>query len=173
MVNLDTATRRRDTYTFQQRYIYISTKVENLDGLFIVKSACGEYHTVALTGDGDIYTWSDRGSGRLGHGHGNEEVTPEKVEALGSEMIADVVCGWCHTLDVSSTGSIYTWGNDGRGNRNRLPRLLPDLSSNDVISVSAGHYFTGCVTKAREVFTWGKGTYDKLGYGDESKQKTP
>ena len=35
----------------------IPTKVESLDGLFIVKIACGEYHTVAITDDGDIYTW--------------------------------------------------------------------------------------------------------------------
>ena len=35
----------------------IPMKVESLDGLFIVKIACGEYHTVAITDDGDIYTW--------------------------------------------------------------------------------------------------------------------
>ena len=99
--------------------------------------------------------------------------TPKKVEALASELIVDVACGRCQALALSSTGSIYKWCHNMCGILNALPRLLPDLSSNDVISVSAGHYFTGCVTKAREVFTWGKGTYDKLGYGDESKQKTP
>ena len=40
-----------------KEYRYIPMKVESLDGLFIVKIACGEYHTVAITDDGDIYTW--------------------------------------------------------------------------------------------------------------------
>ena len=35
----------------------IPTKVESLDGLFIVKIACGEMHTVAITDKGEVYTW--------------------------------------------------------------------------------------------------------------------
>ena len=35
----------------------IPTKVESLDGLVIVKIACGQYHTIAITDDGDAYTW--------------------------------------------------------------------------------------------------------------------
>ena len=36
---------------------HIPTKVKSLDGLFIVKIACGAWHTVALTDKGDTYTW--------------------------------------------------------------------------------------------------------------------
>ena len=36
---------------------YIPTKVESLDGIFIVKIACGEEHTVAITDKGETYTW--------------------------------------------------------------------------------------------------------------------
>ena len=36
---------------------HIPTKVESLDGLVIVKIACGQYHTIAITDDGDVYTW--------------------------------------------------------------------------------------------------------------------
>ena len=35
----------------------IPTKVESLDGLVIVKIACGGDHTIAITDDGDTYTW--------------------------------------------------------------------------------------------------------------------
>ena len=38
-------------------YRQIPTKVESLDGLVIVKIACGQYHTIAITDDGDAYTW--------------------------------------------------------------------------------------------------------------------
>ena len=36
---------------------HIPTKVESLDGLVIVKIACGVYHAIAITDDGDVYTW--------------------------------------------------------------------------------------------------------------------
>ena len=36
---------------------HIPTKVESLDGVSIVKIACGEWHTVAITDKGDTYTW--------------------------------------------------------------------------------------------------------------------
>ena len=30
--------------------------------------SCGEYHSAALTGSGEVYTWGDGGDGQLGHG---------------------------------------------------------------------------------------------------------
>ena len=99
---------------------HIPTKVESLDGLVIVKIACGYYHTVAITDVGDTYTWYvnqripqlvqfviaisnilkifNRG---LVHFHGDNEQlgsvhgedTPKKVEALAGEVIVDVACG--------------------------------------------------------------------------------
>ena len=101
---------------------------------------------------------------------------PTKVEALADKVIVDVACGGgCHSLAVTSTGSMYTCGNDWSGSSYTLvPTLiLPDLSSKGIISVSAGLYFKACVTKAGEVFTWGEGSTGKLGHGDESNQKTP
>ena len=35
---------------------HIPTKVESLDGLFIVKIACGGDHTIAITDEGNTYT---------------------------------------------------------------------------------------------------------------------
>ena len=40
-----------------KKYRFIPTKVESLDGLVIVKIACGRSHTVAFTDKGDMYTW--------------------------------------------------------------------------------------------------------------------
>ena len=91
-------------------------------------------------------------------------------------MTVNVTCGACYTCVITSTGSMYQWGDDGcSGSIVLLPRLLPDLCSSRgvVISVSARNNFTACVTKGGEVFTWGRGRYGKLGHGDESDQETP
>jgi alpha-tubulin suppressor-like RCC1 family protein len=101
----------------------------------------------------------------------DDELIPKKVEAFWADevIIVDVACGDYHTCVVTSTGSIFTWGNGTVW----LPTRLQDLSSEGVVSVSAHHYHTACVTKAGEVFTWGRGEYGKLGHGDENDQQTP
>ena len=79
--------------------------------------------------------------GQRGHGNGNHRYAPRKVEALADEVIVDVACRFGHSLAVTSTGSIYTWGADDGGDNaddDLLPTLLLDLSSKGVISVSAG-----------------------------------
>jgi alpha-tubulin suppressor-like RCC1 family protein len=40
----------------------VPTKVAGLDGLVITKVSCGDYHTAALTGKGQILTWYVRRS---------------------------------------------------------------------------------------------------------------
>ena len=112
-------------------------------------------------------------NGQLGHDGRNNQFTPKKVEALAEEVIVEVACGCIHTCAVTSTGSIFTWGESiatGHGEYISVhkPKLLQDLSSKGVICVSAS-YHTACVTKAGEVFTWGDGPYGELGHGDKKK----
>ena len=117
--------------------------------------------------------------GKLGHNTSEDELAPSKVEALDGEMIVDVLCGRFHTCAVTSTGSIYTWGEAIATGHHIKPgsvspmRLLGDLSSRGVICVSAHDSLTACITKAGEVFTWGNGGYGRLGHGDETTQMTP
>ena len=62
-------------------------------------------------------------NGRLGHGYDHHsQLRPKKVDALADEVIVDVACGWRQTCAVTSTGSVFTWGDgittghgEGRG----------------------------------------------------------
>ena len=44
------------------------TCVEALRGHIVVQAEAGCEHSVALTSDGELYTWGHGDSGRLGHG---------------------------------------------------------------------------------------------------------
>ena len=50
-------TKEGEVFTWGYNHRHIPTKVESLDGLVIVKIACGYNHAVAITDDGDAYTW--------------------------------------------------------------------------------------------------------------------
>ena len=75
----------------------------------LTQIACGINHTVALSPNGEVFTWGYGDYGRLGHGHGENMNVPTKVKSLSRETIVKVACGSWHTAAVTSTGKLLTW----------------------------------------------------------------
>ena len=68
------------------------------DGMEIVKVSCGAQHTVALTGDGEVWCW---GAGqKLGINCTDCIKVPKKVEFLVGRDVLDVATGAHHTLAI-------------------------------------------------------------------------
>lgn len=64
-------------------------KVEALSGCGIVQVSCGQYHTLALNEDGEVFSVGFGGSfingaGGLGHGDRTQLETPAQLSAFGS-----------------------------------------------------------------------------------------
>jgi len=87
----------------------------------MIKSvSCGEEHTALISsksnkviiGEGFLYTMGNNSHGRLGLG--NQSLTntsiPCLVEGLVQENIISVSCGATHTVALTNTGNIYSWG---------------------------------------------------------------
>nr|CAD7427834.1 unnamed protein product [Timema monikensis] len=141
-------------------------------------------HYLALTGDGEVYTWGSGDGGRLGHGDSNSREEPTLVQAMAGKHVVRVACGTIHFLDVvgpdcssaaiTVSGELYTWG---RGNYGRLghgssddyttPTVVAALRGHRVVDVAcgSGDAQTLVVTDAGLVFSWGDGDYGKLGAG--------
>ena len=63
-------------------------KVDALSGCGVVQLACGQYHTLALTEGGEVYSMGFGGSflngaGGLGHGDRTQLEAPAKLTAFG------------------------------------------------------------------------------------------
>eukprot|EP00569_Conticribra_weissflogii_P016347 CAMPEP_0171399114 /NCGR_PEP_ID=MMETSP0880-20121228/6388_1 /TAXON_ID=67004 /ORGANISM="Thalassiosira weissflogii, Strain CCMP1336" /LENGTH=839 /DNA_ID=CAMNT_0011913219 /DNA_START=41 /DNA_END=2560 /DNA_ORIENTATION=- len=65
------------------------TLVQALDGVVLQQITCGWSHSVALTAEGEVYTWGNGDHGKLGHGSGKKVSTPQLVEKL---VGLNVVC---------------------------------------------------------------------------------
>ena len=87
-----------------------------LQGLVVSMFACGggseEHPSAAVTSSGAIYTWGSGGSGQLGHGDLENLVMPQVVSSplLQGQQVVQVACGSAHTVVITHTGAILSWG---------------------------------------------------------------
>eukprot|EP00899_Mesostigma_viride_P013223 jgi/Mesvir1/21901/Mv01966-RA.1 len=84
--------------------------------------ACGDYHTVAVTYDGSVYSWGSGELGQLGHATFEGpplELLPRRVVGLGpsassqcgvSLRVARVGCGQSHSCALTDGGAFLVWG---------------------------------------------------------------
>ncbi|XP_036391158.1 probable E3 ubiquitin-protein ligase HERC1 isoform X2 [Megalops cyprinoides] len=120
-------------------------KVDVLCGIGIKKVACGTQFSVALTKDGNVYTFGQDRLIGLPEGRARNHNRPQQVPALSGIFIEDIAVGAEHTLALSSTGDVYTWGSNSEGqlglghtNHVREPTLVTTLQGKNIHQISAG-----------------------------------
>ena len=80
--------------------------------------SCGYQHTAVCTEDGRVYTFGYGEYGQLGHGDKTSRASPSLVKALEGKHITQVQYGFCHTMALTSSGYLFTWGRTGYGQHN-------------------------------------------------------
>ncbi len=90
--------------------------VEALDGIGIMDVDCGNWHSLAVSEYGDVYSWGWNSDGQLGHSADTATVAIPTLIELQEEMDFKLVrCGSRHSAALSVCGTVYTWGWDGWG----------------------------------------------------------
>lgn len=136
--------------------------VEALKGRVVVAAAAAKRHTLALTADGDVFTWGHRGvSPRRVQLAGSRDATASDGKALRfhrghgdvvrPEAIA-ICAGAAHSTALTRTGVVLAW-------RSADPALIVqevggELAAKRVVSLSAGKYRTAVVTDDGNVYCW-------------------
>ena len=62
--------------------VFIPRAIDALRGRAVVRVACGDTHTLAVTEAGELYTFGRNSNGQLGHGSTDDSLAPRLVEAL-------------------------------------------------------------------------------------------
>ena len=142
-------------------------QVDALRGKRVVQVAAGGSHTVALTSDGEMFTFGDGKDGQLGHGNGRSRNEPERVEAMVGKWVVQVATPKAaHTSAVTVDGEVFTCGRALYRSRKitQVPRSLEALEAlkalnalkvEPVTYVVAGVLGMICLTdNACHVFVW-------------------
>lgn len=111
----------------------------------ISRVACGAVHTAVISVDGHLFTFGCGDGGRLGLGHNNDALHPERVKALERDFVLDVCCGSWHSLCIArprdqpqseskTDGFLYSFGSGLQGQVRMLTPLCL-ASKNELIGV--------------------------------------
>ncbi|XP_042250427.1 probable E3 ubiquitin-protein ligase HERC1 isoform X2 [Thunnus maccoyii] len=137
-------------------------------------------HTLAITIEGEVFSWGDGEYGKLGHGNSATQKYPKIIQGpLFGKVVVCVSAGYRHSAAVTNDGELYTWGEGDFGrlghsdsqSRN-VPTLVKDISG--VGQVACGSSHTIAVAQdGRTVWSFGGGDNGKLGHGDTNRVYRP
>ncbi|KAK9106762.1 hypothetical protein Syun_022773 [Stephania yunnanensis] len=145
----------------------------------ISQVSCGEYHTAAISENGEVYTWGLGNIGQLGHcslQYGDKELVPRRVASLDGIAVKKVECGGVHTCAITEKGALYAWGGAhagqlGLGPQNGFFSCVPCESKGlfqdipvliipaGVQLIACGHSHTLISTKDGKIHGWGYNSY--------------
>ncbi|XP_013415675.1 probable E3 ubiquitin-protein ligase HERC1 [Lingula anatina] len=137
-------------------------------------------HTLALTADGEVYSWGDGDYGKLGHGNTATQKFPKLIAGpLSGKVVKCISAGYRHSAAVTEDGQLYTWGEGqygrlghGDSNSKHLPTLVKSITA--VGQVACGSSYTLAVSQdGRTVWSFGGGDNGKLGHGDTTRVFKP
>jgi len=167
-------------------FMPVPTQITALKKIKISKIACGDSHSMALSENGDLYGWGAAACGQLGMEHFMHrprdfenwayEPLPSLIVELKGKKVVRVACGEAHTLALTESGILYSFGASNCGqlgipkeemlertkqrtvrfpgdnvqksvNYQPLPRLVTPLLSKKVLDIACGGMHNLAITE--------------------------
>uniref|UniRef100_A0A2C9KCS9 B30.2/SPRY domain-containing protein n=1 Tax=Biomphalaria glabrata TaxID=6526 RepID=A0A2C9KCS9_BIOGL len=146
----------------------------------ISSSKGSDGHTLALTTEGELFSWGDGDYGKLGLGGNHTQKSPKLIQGpLAQKVVKTMSAGYRHSAAVTVDGQLYTWGEGdygrlGHGDKasRNVPKQVKDIGP--VGQVACGSSHTLAVSQdGKTVWSFGGGDNGKLGHGDMNRQTKP
>ncbi len=161
---------------------YQSTPAVVMEG--VTKVACGTmYHALALTEDGDVYSWGKATVGSVGvvEVDNTEDIiqtTPVKVMS----DVQDIAAGSAHSVALTNDGDVYTWGVNNFGQlgiakgdfqytvaeEDVYCQSTPKKVMENIDAICAGGFVTIVHTTDGRLMGCGSNVLGQLGLGDDT-----
>jgi hypothetical protein len=158
-----------------------------LSGKTITAVTAGQFHSVALSSEGNIYAWGSNNHGQLGDNSTTGSKIPVAVDMSGvlySKTITAVTAGIIHTVALASDGSVYSWGSNTNygqlGNNSTTNSWVPVavdvngvLSGKTITAIAGGGYHTVALASDGSIYTWGNNSSGQLGNNSTTNSSVP
>ncbi|XP_052273748.1 serine/threonine-protein kinase Nek9-like isoform X2 [Dreissena polymorpha] len=155
--------------------------------LAVQQLSCGDNHVVALSKDGDVYTWGRGEFGRLGQGSEDDCSIPNKVELQKKHMVRYVSAGAEGTFLLTHSGRVLAAGSNEHNKLgfNSLTSgikkhkakiydipcklvftLVRPLVRLHVVTIASGANHSAVIDVCGHLYTFGCNKFGQLGVGD-------
>ncbi|XP_054543881.1 probable E3 ubiquitin-protein ligase HERC6 [Talpa occidentalis] len=160
----------------------VPVEIKTFTDIKIIQVSCGHYHCLALSEDGQVFSWGNNNYGQLGLGKVSPpQAKPKRVESLLGIPMTQVAAGGNHSFALSVSGTSFGWGwnKAGQLNGNESPvqspkTLLIDALKNLCVTyISCGHEHTAVLTQKGRMFTFGDNSYGQLGRSCTAEKRGP
>lgn len=148
----------------------VCTFNKNIFHKTIVGVAAGDYHSLFLTSCGIVYSCGQGDHGQLGHNSRNSEMLPRpiltmnglKSSSKNSFMIVSMAAGHRHSLALTATGRVLSWGRGlfGRlGHGNQEDKDIPTVihSLHNISHIACGDFHSLVMDNKGIMYTFGDG----------------
>lgn len=168
----------------------------------IMSISIAEFHALALTETGEVYSWGYNSEGRLGNNTQTNKWLPTRVlmggysgtTFLGDNplnKIVSVIAYGDASFALTQNGEVYGWGTNRGGQlgtNDTNMRLLPtrilkgsypgttflgDNPADKIIQIAAGSNSAYALTQSGFVYAWGTNGNGELGDGTDTLRLTP
>jgi alpha-tubulin suppressor-like RCC1 family protein len=93
-------------------------KITTLLSKKIIQISCGDYHSTALSENGEVFSWGGGGQynrGQCGHGDLKEVESPKRIDYFKHKKVIKVQCGGYHTIVLCNDNNLYGFGKSTYG----------------------------------------------------------
>ena len=133
--------------------------VEALTQVTALNSCAGETHSLVVSDKGSLYSF---GTGpQMGHGGGwgsqLQHLLPKIVKQINDRVFVMAAAGDAHSLALTSDGTVFSCGYDGRNRSIENGRLQPvqGLDHIHFSAIYAGGRQSGAVSTSGALYAWG------------------
>lgn len=157
----------------------------------VTSVSAGEWFNLARTSTGGVLAWGGDYNGQLGNGTTNTtgcacSETPVAVSLPNGTSISAVAAGGYHSLGLTSSGGVLSWGSNSAGQLGNgvfggpvpcgcsttpVAVLLP--SGTTATALAAGNAHSLALTSTGAVLAWGKNSKGQLGNGTTGNSNVP
>ncbi len=142
----------------------------------VTKLACGFWHSMALKGDGTVWTWGWNMFGELGDMTNLDRNTPVHISGAGN--LLNFAGGAYFTIAVGNDGTVLGWGRNQSGELgmgtyldSNAPLQIPGLAG--FTAAGCGDYHAIALRNDGTVWAWGDNYWGQLGDGTNVAKNTP
>ena len=119
-------------------------------------------HTIVLNNKNELFGFGCNVDGQIGCGNNSDQLIPIKIMGFNNEKIVGISCGGAHTLALTESGNVFSWGWNSLGQlgiNNKTNQNIPikvNLSNGVIIkSISCGYEHSLLLSTDGEIYAFG------------------